>query len=106
MPWGKHRGELIANVPSGYLVWLLEESDIAAPYRGAIREELADRLGFFALAAPVAAPPPEIAPVFREMVAAGFRAVAIRCHPDRGGSTAEMQRVNEVREWARRQGLC
>lgn len=27
MPWGKHKGELIENIPTAYLEWLLENTE-------------------------------------------------------------------------------
>lgn len=28
MPWGKHQGKKMANVPSSYLLWLYEEGKL------------------------------------------------------------------------------
>jgi hypothetical protein len=28
MPWGKHRGVKLANIPADYLIWLYENSEI------------------------------------------------------------------------------
>ena len=28
MPWGKHKGEKLANMPASYLIWLYENSEI------------------------------------------------------------------------------
>lgn len=28
MPWGKHKGEAMANVPASYLVWCWEENEL------------------------------------------------------------------------------
>ena len=109
MPWGKYRGWPIEDVPTGYLVWCLEESNIAEPHRTAIREELMDRLDLeIPSAAPytvLGLPPGELAPAFRDMLVAGYRALALKAHPDRGGDTETMQTVNRVRDWCRAQGL-
>jgi hypothetical protein len=108
MPWGKHSGRLIVDVPTGYLVWVLEETDIDELYRTAIRGELAFRLD---LALPRSAvpppilPPSELATMFREMLHSGYKTLSLRYHPDRGGDTEAMQRVNATANWARAQGL-
>jgi hypothetical protein len=34
----------------------------------------------------------------RELITAGYRALALKCHPDQGGSTAAMIRLTRVRE--------
>jgi hypothetical protein len=109
MPWGKHRGWLIGEVPTGYLVWAIEESTIAEPYRTAIREELADRLDL-RLPAPPADPTPMLPPAeleatFRAMLKLGYKTLSLKYHPDRGGDTQAMQRVNATADWARAQGL-
>lgn len=28
MPWGKHKGEELDDIPTGYLTWLLSQTDI------------------------------------------------------------------------------
>lgn len=45
LPWGKYRGRDVSDVPSGYLLWLVEQSNIGEPHLSEIREELAARLG-------------------------------------------------------------
>jgi hypothetical protein len=105
LPWGKFRGALIAEVPSTYLVWLLEESDIDESYCLAIRQLLARRLGLQRSPAPPSRgpmlPPGELAPAFRAMLEAGYRTLALQHHPDRGGDVEAMKRVNAARDWAR-----
>jgi hypothetical protein len=32
MPWGKHKGEKLANIPAAYLIWLYENAGIAGQY--------------------------------------------------------------------------
>jgi len=107
MPWGKYRGRLIADVPSGYLLWAIETSDIDEPYRSAIRAELAFRLDLELASAPTPPmlPPGELVTTFREMLRTGYRTLSLRVHPDKGGDTVAMQKVNATAEWARAQGL-
>ena len=104
MPWGKHAGRPIVDVPSGYLLWALEETSIAEPYHSAIREALVWRLDL-PLPAPPVLPPGGLAETYRQMLRTGYKALSLRAHPDRGGDVAEMQRLNGVHEWARAQGL-
>ena len=40
MPFGKHKGEKMANVPASYLLWLYEENKCA----GDIKEYIKDNL--------------------------------------------------------------
>lgn len=109
MPWGKYAGRPIGDVPTGYLVWALEESDIDEPHRTAILSEVAWRLGL-ELPRPPAPPRPilppgELAPTFRAMLSSGYKTLSLKFHPDRGGNTEAMQRVNATADWARAQGL-
>lgn len=32
MPWGKHKGEKLANIPAAYLIWLYENAGITTQY--------------------------------------------------------------------------
>jgi L-alanine-DL-glutamate epimerase-like enolase superfamily enzyme len=106
MPWGKYRGHPIREVPSGYLVWILEQTTIEEPLSRGIRDELAWRLGLqrSTLAPSWAAPmtlPGELASELRAMLAEGYRALALKRHPDRGGDGEAMRRVNAARDWCR-----
>jgi hypothetical protein len=45
MPWGKHRGRHIGDVPRGYLIWLIEEAErLDAGLRANIVDELLTRI--------------------------------------------------------------
>jgi len=37
-----------------------------------------------------------------ELVSAGYKALAVKCHPDTGGSLADMTRLNAARDRLRR----
>jgi hypothetical protein len=105
MPWGKYCGWSIAKVPTPYLVWALEETNLDPSFRPAIREEVAWRLGLLRSPAPPPPapmlPPGGIAPAFRAMLEAGYRALALQHHPDRGGDAEAMKRLNGARDWCR-----
>jgi len=104
LPWGKYKGRALSAVPASYLCWLLEETDIDAYYRAAIRAELVDRLALAPEPAVLAGPPELLAATFKELLALGYRTLAPRVHPDRGGDLARMQQLNACRDWCRTQG--
>jgi hypothetical protein len=95
MPWEKFKGELLSEIESSYLLWVLERADaVPSRLRIAIQLELSRRFP---------PPPPENgygAPLPREVrvvrariVKRGFRELAHEAHPDHGGSDAEMRQV-------------
>jgi hypothetical protein len=97
MPWGKHKGVELRDVPGGYLFWALEEATLDRSLRRAIKSELARR---FAPTGPSPAPsfrtgiiPAELRAMAKEIVKSGFRRVALVHHPDHGGTSTDMQRV-------------
>lgn len=108
MPWGKHRGQRLADIPVSYLTWVLTETDHIEPVlRRAIRAEVADRLGLGGASPPpppwrsTALPAPPIAAAAVDIIVAGYRAVALRAHPDQGGTHDAMIAVTEARDWLR-----
>ena len=38
MPWGKHKGEKMANIPPEYLLWLLENDKCSGEVKKYIQE--------------------------------------------------------------------
>ena len=40
MPFGKHKGQLLTEVPTRYLMWMFRECDLDAPLYDAVRREL------------------------------------------------------------------
>src|SRR5262245_58291439 len=105
MPFGKHAGKALAEIPLSYLVWLAEECDLRAPLRRAVEEELRRRIlggdetdGARAAWTPPRHGAPELSSV-EELVRAGRRALASKHHPDRGGTLTAMQRVNACADW-------
>jgi hypothetical protein len=106
MPFGKYRSREIIDVPSEYLEWLSARPDLWPHLRDAIAEELQAR-DYAARAqsrppTPVSACPAELAELVDELVATGFRTMAKKIHPDRGGTNAGMQKLNDAHAWLRR----
>ena len=95
MPFGKFKGRPIVELPSSYLVWVIEECANISPHLGAtIRATLAGRFGArqYHLSG--------CAKCERAMAAVGawFRRWALVLHPDRGGSDQSMAALNSARE--------
>jgi hypothetical protein len=98
--FGKFRGRELADVPMAYLAYLFEQADdIEDELRAAVRVELARRIE-----APIAAsrtsdhgsPAPELVGA---LIAAGFRRLAVKFHPDRGGDHRSMIAATRARDW-------
>jgi hypothetical protein len=99
MPFGKHRGEAIDDIDSGYLCWCLENIDDLQPdLRAAMVAELSDRFRETPANSSFSAPCPD-PDLAAALVASGLRALAKKHHPDVGGDTAVMQRLNAVVAW-------
>jgi hypothetical protein len=46
MPWGKYKGRHLAEVPCGYIAWVLEScGNVGGEFRRALEREPIDRLG-------------------------------------------------------------
>jgi hypothetical protein len=104
LPFGKHRGKQLADVPLGYLAWLHEEVQVKdRALRRAIRAAIADRIGatFDAYTPPPHwSPPPTLT---ADLIAAGFRQLALRHHPDHGGDHHRMIAATAARDWLLKQ---
>src|SRR5262245_55092932 len=96
MPFGKHRGKRLADVPLSYLAWLLDECDVKPYLREAIAGELAGRLD---LPRWSYHPPAGIDPYhLRKALGRWYREQVMRHHPDRGGEPAVMVAVNAIND--------
>jgi len=112
MPFGKYLDIEVGQLPTDYLEWLDENVDLYGRLRQAVERELRNRRTYWRKQA--AEPPPPVDSVsvrvergdealFREMIDAGFKALARKHHPDVGGDTTMMQRINCVAERLRQQ---
>jgi Putative quorum-sensing-regulated virulence factor len=98
MPWGKFRDQPLAQVPLSYLVWCLERGYPHPALRAAIAAELTGRLKLPRRDPPPGHVPEPLRPAAREIVKAGFRAAAIKPHPDHGGTNETMRLVLEAKD--------
>jgi hypothetical protein len=106
MPFGRHRGRLIADLPNDYLNWLLTR-ELDDWLHDAVRTEHQRRTDRYDNRREYQAPPPppptaepglRIKPdevsLTRRLVDTGYHAMARALHPDLGGDVEQMRRLN------------
>ena len=99
MQFGRYRGLELEKVPADYLVWLYRQS---ASTRKSIHRELISR-GLLDQESENEQEhrhngtniPTDPSALFDELVEEGFRALAKKLHPDKGGNTERMQERTE-----------
>jgi hypothetical protein len=98
IPFGRYRGQLLANIPVSYLRWVLREVRLTTP---GLEEAIRARLD----AEPRAWRPPwrRVEPstpagLPLALVDAWYRKLALKWHPHRGGSHEAMAAVNDAKE--------
>lgn len=111
MPFGKHEGTPLENLPESYLDWLLDWMDskasgFLADKRKRLYEALDDEYERRKSGAPKSsAKTPsqglkvsgEAKALLPEFVKSGYRAMSRKVHPDMGGSAAQMIALQELK---------
>lgn len=101
MPFGRYRGTPLEDLPDSYVDWLLAEANLRPRLRTELEDERSRRWEKKTTADQLASilstcPSPHLV---SEIVAAGYRSVSKRAHPDAGGSHDEMIKLTRTREW-------
>lgn len=91
MPFGKYRGSAVEDIPLDYLQWLVRTVDL----RGTLAEAVSRAISEKAENDHYYSPPPE-PPM--TLIRLTYRTLALKWHPDRGGSVQAMQALNEFFE--------
>jgi hypothetical protein len=100
MPFGKFKGERLADIPDDYLAWLLTR-DLREPLKTAVEYEARRRGQHDERRSDHEI---NVNPkVVEALVAAGLRALARKYHPDAGGNHDDMVAINEAASWLRGQ---
>jgi hypothetical protein len=101
MPFGKHKGKLISEIPTGYLLWLERECDLDGWLRVAVERELDrrprrrhERAGGTSCNA--AGEPGMALGNVSAAVGTWWRELVMRHHPDRGGDVEVMKALNNA----------
>lgn len=85
MPFGKFKGLQVSDLPDWYLSWLWQRVDLREPLRSEVLNSLVgatDRRTLITL----------------DRVKSAYRSLALKWHPDRGGSNQAMAALNEFYE--------
>jgi hypothetical protein len=102
MPFGKHKGVELPDLPEDYLLWLAALPDLRPPLRIAVDAELRRRETASASTPRRERLDVEATEAAARIVTQGYRLAAMDAHPDRGGDTATMQAVNRAAAVLRR----
>lgn len=95
MPFGKHKGELLEDVPTDYLRWVLRTcTRLAFGLRLAIHQELAARPPEQSYTQAGSPTRPGMPVDWPDVLRRWHRQLCLDFHPDRGGSTEAMQAIN------------
>ena len=104
MPFGKHRGYELSELPDGYLKWL-STLELHDPLKRALDDEIHTRISRDAAQRAFGIMPsaPQVdRTTVEEIIGAGLRVLAKKYHPDlAGGSDEDMKRVNLAAAWLR-----
>lgn len=95
MPWGKHKGKPLKEVPDDYLMWVLDHADKANP---TLKDAIRMHLGLDENNKPI---PPQSAGLPEDTKAklkTWYRKLAKEFHPDRRGNTEAMIAINRAKQ--------
>jgi Putative quorum-sensing-regulated virulence factor len=101
MPFGKHEGKLLRDIPTGYLCWLTTLADLKPYLRDAVEAELERRPDAVRRDdddRPHRPEPKTPALPWRPVVDRWYHDLVLRNHPDRGGDTRVMQVINDAKD--------
>jgi hypothetical protein len=101
MPFGKHRGQPLTDIPTSYLAWAVRTCDLSEWLREAVVAELKRR--GVRCGDPASDAPPAAAPVkWDGLVSRWYRELTLKWHPDKGGTKEAMQAVNDAHDGLRK----
>ena len=98
MPFGKHLGEELGDLPDGYLEWLYGLENLKPRLRGGVDEEYNKRF--------IESENPYLdsssTALANQIIDTGFRSLAKQLHPDHGGDAEAMKSLNNAIAWLRK----
>lgn len=93
MPFGKHKGKNLSDVPPDYLYWVLENCTRLSPF---LRAKITAELGICEVS-----DVPDKSQDLEKIVNKIYLKLSPRFHPDRGGSHEAMLALNSFRDEVR-----
>lgn len=96
MPFGKHRGRRVADLPDQYLAWL-RTIELRPPLAEAVADEWRRRREVHDVELPTLSPMGRMAA--EKIVVKGFRVCALKDHPDTGGTGEHMVALGEAKDF-------
>ncbi len=120
MPFGKHKGDDVCDLPQDYLLWLVSNIDMRKELKEAVVEALEEQgiivtpdmfcdpitgekgkfdNSKFQNAPTYLHPDNDMKKILVDLVDAGYKSLAKKAHPDKGGKKEDMQALNSVKEW-------
>jgi hypothetical protein len=93
MPFGDYRGVELAEIPDAYLLWVL---DHVSPLDPDLKELIRRRLGRLDGGAGRMVDGERAAEAFLSVLTGVYREMAVRFHPDHGGSHEAMTALNAM----------
>jgi hypothetical protein len=90
MPFGKYKGLMVEEVPIEYLHWLWSNVSLFDPLKSEVHFQI---YGFDLPTANTVNDIPE-----NDEISRIYKQLAMKWHPDRGGTKEAMQAINEFRE--------
>ena len=91
MPFGKHKGEPVNQLPLDYLYWLVHNTALREPLSTVVKHAYKVAMGAYD-------PPVKDS----SDVQKAYRRLALKWHPDRGGNTSAMAALNDFMEAIKR----
>lgn len=111
MPFGKHKGMPIENIPDDYLMYIIDWMDSdASNWMSHTRKRLFDELDEEMLRRKKGTPLPSSSSttglvcssvarkLLPEFVKTGYRAMSLKLHPDKGGSAEDFVALKELKD--------
>ena len=86
IPFGKYRGSKLTELPGHYIRWLLRQEWLEEPLAGALRDEFERRQRRAEEICQQRLLTGEVQKVATEIVKVGYKQMAMKFHPDSGGS--------------------